>query len=112
MCKEGQPRLFSLWKTVRVQIDKTLMAVFHRDFIESGPFLLSASSATWGPKTNALNKIVKLASEINDVQFSSLSQTHKTQELTKASSVQAQSSIHSTQSARCYRLAYVCGKII
>ncbi len=66
VCKKGHQRLFCLRKLYRFHIDKTMMIIFYRAFIES---LMSFSTVSWFGSLSlknkkSLNQIVKWASKI------------------------------------------------
>lgn len=93
LCKKGQQRLFCLRKLARFQIDKSLMSLFYSAFIES---VLSFSIICWygnlgTREKNALDRIVKVASKIVGVQFTSLNHIFTRQALKKAVSIQSHS---------------------
>ena len=72
LCKKGQQRLFCLRKLAKFQVDKSLMILFYRSFIES---VISFSIICWygnlGVKQkNALNGIVRGAGKIVGETFS------------------------------------------
>ncbi len=53
LCKRGQQRLYCLWKLRSFNVDKTLMCMFYRSYIES---LLSFSLLCWFNSLNVKNK--------------------------------------------------------
>ena len=86
LCKKGQQRLFCLRKLAKFQVDKTLMSLFYRSYIES---VLSFSIVCWYGNLglqhrNSLDKIVRLAGKIAGVSFPSLNSIFTKQVLTKA----------------------------
>ena len=94
LCKKGQQRLFCLRKLAKFQVDKSLMIMFYRAFIES---VISFAIICWYGnlgirQKNALNGVVRGASKIVGVKFSCLSHIYDEQVLKKASSIRADSS--------------------
>ena len=94
LCKKGQQRLFCLRKLAKFQVDKSLMILFYRSFIES---VISFSIICWygnlGVKQKkSLNGIVRGAGKIVGEKFSCLSHIYDRQVLMKASSIRADSS--------------------
>ena len=94
LCKKGQQRLFCLRKLAKFQVDKSLMILFYRAFVES---VISFSIICWygnlGIKQkNALNGIVRGASKIVGEKFSCLSLIYDRQVLMKASCIREDSS--------------------
>ena len=94
LCKKGQQRLYCLRKLANFQVDKSLMKLFYSAFIES---IISFSIICWYGNLNLkdknqLNRIVKTASKIAGVSFSSLDQVFQSQVLKKAKSIRMDNS--------------------
>ena len=94
LCKRGQQRLFCLRKLSKFRVDKTLMTLFYKSYIES---VLTFSLICWyGSLTvkakTALSNIVKVSSKIIGVQQSSLSVLYDRQVVRKANAVISDSS--------------------
>ena len=94
LCKKGQQRLFCLRKLAKFQVDKSLMILFYRAFIES---VISFAVICWYGnlgivQKNSLNGIVKAAGKIVGVKFRCLSHIYDEQVLKKASSIRGDSS--------------------
>ena len=68
LCKKGQQRLFCLRKLAKFQVDRSLMKMFYCAFIESV-------------------RIMRIASKVAGVKFSSLEEIYNTQLLKKAKSI-------------------------
>lgn len=86
ICKKSQQRLFCLRKLAKFGVDRSLMSMFYRSFIES---ILTFSFICWYASTNlkqksALNKVVKVSSKITGTQQNSLTDLFNSQVLRKA----------------------------
>ena len=86
LCKKGQQRLFCLRKLAKFHVDKSLMSLFYRSYIES---ILSFSIVCWYgylglQHRNSLDRIVRLAGKIAGVPFPSLNTIFDKQVLNKA----------------------------
>ncbi len=89
VCKKGHQRLFCLRKLSRFHIDKTMMILFYRAFIES---VMSFSLVSWFgslslKNKNSLNQIVKWASKIIGESQPSLAGLYSNQLQRKASTI-------------------------
>lgn len=86
LCKKGQQRLYCLRKLARFHVDKTLMTLFYRSFIES---ILTFSAICWYAflnvkSKNAISKIIKVCSNITGVQQKSMTALYEEQVIRKA----------------------------
>ncbi len=89
VCKKGHQRLFYLWKLSRFNIDKTMLILFYRTFIES---ILSFSLVSWfGNLTlkdkNSLNQVIKWAGRLIGEPQLTMSALYDTQLQRKASCI-------------------------
>ena len=89
ICKKSQQRLFCLRKLAKFNVDKTMMTLFYKAYIES---VLSFSICCWFNNLsvkarNSLTKIVKVSGKIIGAQQSSLTDLHRKATLRKAESI-------------------------
>ncbi len=89
LCKRGQQRLYCLRKLRSFNVDKTLMCMFYRSYIES---LLSFSLLCWFNSLNVNNKnciesIVNQGSKITGSKQMTMAQLYHRQVLGKAQSI-------------------------
>lgn len=89
LCKKGQQRLYCLRKLARFQVDKSLMTMFYRSFIES---ILTFSAICWYSllnvkNKNAIAKIINVSSKITGVQQKSLTILYEEQATRKAEAI-------------------------
>ena len=94
LCKKGQQRLYCLRRLATFRVDKSLMRLFYSAFIES---IISFSIICWYGNLNIkdknhLGRIVRTASKIAGVNFSSLDHVFQRQMLKKAKSIRMDSS--------------------
>ena len=89
ICKKSQQRLFCLRKLATFGIDKTLMTLFYKSYIES---VLIFSCICWFgglnvTHKNALNRVVNIGSKIIGAQQNNLSVLYNRQVVKKANSI-------------------------
>lgn len=89
LCKKGQQRLYCLRKLWSFHVDKTLMSMFYRSYVES---LLSFSLMCWFNSLNVKNKrsleiIVNQGSKITGRKQMSVAQLYGREVLGKAHSI-------------------------
>ena len=89
ICKKGQQRLLCLRKLAKFGIDRSLMTLFYKFYVES---VLTFSFICWFGSLNvrhknALNKIVNIGSKIIGVQQSNLSVLYNSQVVKRANSI-------------------------
>ena len=89
LCSKGQQRLFFLRKLNKFNVNKTLMALFYRSFIES---ILTFSMVCWYGNLNEkdkkrISKIVNICSKIIGDQQTSLSELFDKRVIRKANSI-------------------------
>lgn len=93
-CKKGQQRLSCLRKLSKFHVDRSLMVLFYRSYIES---VLSFSLLCWfgnlnTKSTNALNKVVNTSNKILGVPQCTLSDLFHSHIVRKAKTILSDSS--------------------
>ncbi len=87
--KRAQQRLYCLCKLSKFNVDKTLISLFYKSYIES---ILTCSIICWHGNLsvkakNALSRIVKVSSKIVGTEQSSLTDLYNRQVVRKANSI-------------------------
>lgn len=94
LCKKGQQRLYCLRKLAKFNVDKSLMSLFYRSFIES---VVTFSLICWYgsisvKQKNSLSRLIKVSSSITGFRQKGLEELYYSQMLRKVESILVDSS--------------------
>ncbi len=92
LCKKGQQRLYCLRKLVKFNVDKTLLTLFYRSFVES---VVTFSLICWYgtvKQKNSLSRLIKVSSCIIGSKQKALEELYQKQMLRRVESILSDSS--------------------